>query len=187
VRYGLELLPVFTVFIALLAGFLFEKTNGPIFKALIPTILVAAVAVGYLSAYREIPITLQEAQTNSRDRVPLERALGSYLAALPHPATLLMYESGHVGALQQAGIPLRQVISEWAHPDWEGALIDPPGDADYVIACEGDPVSVALREHRAELPELLSFGTPGRPRCTIYKAAIGASAQSFRVSVGSER
>ena len=148
--------------------------------------LVAAVAVGYVSAYRETPITLQEAQTNSRDRVPLERALGSYLAALPHPVTLLMYESDHVGALQLAGIPLRHVISERAHPDWEGALIDPPGDADYVIACEGDPVSVALRQHRAELPELLSFGTPGRPHCTIYKVTIAVSAQDFRVSMGSE-
>ena len=53
--------------------------------------LAVAVSVGYLSAYRETPITLREAQVNSRDRVPLERALGSYLATLPHLAALLMY------------------------------------------------------------------------------------------------
>ena len=187
VRYGLELLPVFAVFIALAAAVIFERTNGASVKAATSCVVAVAVSVGYLSAYRETPITLREAQVNSRDRVPLERALGSYLAALPHPAALLMYESDHVGALQQAGIPLRQVISEWAHPDWEGALIGPPGNADYVIACDGDPVSVALRQDRVELPELLSFGTPGQSHCTIYKATMGASAQDFGASVGSER
>jgi hypothetical protein len=186
VRYGLELLPVFAVFIALVAGVVFERTHGASAKAVAPYVLVAAVAVAYLSAYREAPITLQEAEMNSRGRVPLERALGNYLAALPRPATLWMYESDHVGALQQAGIPLRYVISEWAHPDWEGALIGPPGNADYVVACEGDPVSVALREDRAELGELLSFGAPGQSRCTVYKASVGASAQDFGVPVRTE-
>jgi hypothetical protein len=186
VRYGLELLPVFAVFIALVAGVIFERTNGASAKAVAPYVLVAAVAVAYLSACRETPITLQEAQMNSRGRVPLERALGNYLAALPRPATLWMYESDHVGALQQAGIPLRYVISEWAHPDWEGALIGPPGNADYVVACEGDPVSVALREDRTELGELLSFGAPGQSRCTVYKASVAASAREFGVSVRTE-
>ncbi len=186
VRYGLELLPVFAVFIALVAGAVFERTRRGSLKAMTPYVLVAAVAMGYLSAWRETPIALQEAQMNSRDRVPLERALGNYLSALPRPATLWMYESDHVGALQQAGIPLHYVISEWAHPDWEGALIGPPGNADYVVACEGDPVSVALREDRAELGELKSFGTPGQSRCTVYKASVAASAQDFGVRVRSE-
>src|SRR5271170_4417394 len=77
VRYGLELLPVFAVFIALAAGVIFERTNGASVMAATSNVLVAAVAVGYLSAYRATPITLQEAQANSRDRVPLERALGN--------------------------------------------------------------------------------------------------------------
>ena len=186
VRYGLELLPVFAVFIALVAGAIFERINGARFKAVTPCVLVAAVAAAYLSAYREKPITLREAQVNSRDRVPIELALGSYLAALPRPATLLMYESDHVGALQQAGIPLRQVISEWAHPEWEEALKHPPGDADYIVACEGDPVSVAVRQRRTELPELLSFGTPGQSPCAIYKAPAYATARDLQVNMGSE-
>jgi hypothetical protein len=187
VRYGLELLPVFAVFISLVAGGILEQANGASVKAMTPYVLVGAVAVGYLSAWRETPITLQEAQMNSRGRIPLERALGDYLSALPRPATLWMYESDHVGALQQAGIPLRYVISEWAHPDWEGALIGPPGNADYVVACEGDPVSVALREDRAELGKLQSFGAPGQSRCTVYKASVAASAQDFGVPARTER
>jgi hypothetical protein len=124
---------------------------------------------------------------NSRDRVPMVRALGNYLATIPHHSILWMYESDNVGAIQQAGIPLRRVISEWVHPDWERALIDPPGNADYTVACEGDPVSAALRQHRTELGALFSFGSPGRPRCTIYKANQAASAQDFGASVGNER
>jgi hypothetical protein len=177
---------VFAVFIALVAGAIFERINGARFKAVTLCVLVAAVAAAYLSAYREKPITLREAQVNSRDRVPIELALGSYLAALPHPATLLMYESDHVGALQQAGIPLRQVISEWTHPEWEEALKHPPGDADYIVACEGDPVSVALGKGRAELPELLSFGTPEQPPCAIYEAPARATAGDLEVNMGSD-
>ena len=186
VRYGLELLPVFAVFIALVAGVILERAKGASVKAVTPYVLVAAVAAGYLSACRETPITLQEAQMNSRNRVPLERALGNYLSILPRPATLWMYESNHVGALQQAGIPLRDVVSEWAHPDWEEALIDPPGNADYVVACDGDPVSVALGEDRAQLGELLSFEAPGQSRCTVYKTSAGASAQDFGGSTRTE-
>jgi 4-amino-4-deoxy-L-arabinose transferase-like glycosyltransferase len=186
VRYGLELLPVFAVFVSLVAGVILDRSNGASVKAVTPYVLVAAVAAGYIAACRETPITLQEAQMNSRSRVELERALGNYLSALPRPATLWMYESDHVGALQQAGIPLRYVISEWAHPDWEGALIGPPGNADYVVACEGDPVSVALREDRAQLGELLSVDAPGQSRCTVYKASVAASAQDFGVLVKTE-
>jgi 4-amino-4-deoxy-L-arabinose transferase-like glycosyltransferase len=169
VRYGLELLPMFAVFIALATGLTFDRTSRASFQAVIRCVLVAVVAGGYLSAFRETPITLREAQVNSRGRVPIEQALGNYLAQLPRQATLLMYEAEHAGALQLAGIPLRQVISEAAHPDWERALIDPAGHADYVVACQGDPVSVAVREHGAELAELASISAPGQSRCTVYR------------------
>jgi len=171
VRYGLELLPVFAVFIAVVAGTVFKAAGHPVLKTAASWVLLAAVAAAYLSAYREKPITLREAQVNSRERIPIERALAGYLAALPQGATLLMYESDHVGALQQAGIPLRQVISEWGHPEWENALISPPGAADYVVACEGDPVSLAVQHRLAELPRIVSFGTDEKSRCSIYQAS----------------
>jgi len=186
VRYGLELLPVFAVFISLVAGLLLRaKREG--LRAVASYVLVGAAGAGCLMAYHDTPISLQEARMNSRVRVPLERALGGYLSALPRPATLWMYESDHVGALQQAGIPLRYVISEWSHPDWEGALMNPPGTADYVVACEGDPVAVALREDRAELGKLQAFGAAGESRCTVYKSSERASAELFGLPAGTER
>ena len=169
VRYGLELLPVFAVFSPLLAAFLAERVNEMAFRNLVWCVLIAIMAGSYLSAYRDTPITLREALVNSRGRIAIERALANYLGELPRSATLLMYEAEHAGALQQAGVPLRHVISEAAHPDWEWALLDPAPHADYIVACQGDPVWAAVRQHRSELTELVSISAPGQSRCTIFK------------------
>jgi 4-amino-4-deoxy-L-arabinose transferase-like glycosyltransferase len=170
VRYGLELLPVFAVFTATLAGFAAEPLSGKAAKAALWVILIAIVAISYVSVYRETPITLREAQVNSRSRIVMERALANALEGLPPSATLLMYGAEHPGALQQAGIPWRRVISEGEHPDWDWALLDPARHADYMVACVGDSVWAAIRSQRAALTELLSISVPGQSRCTIYKS-----------------
>jgi len=169
VRYGLELLPVFAVFTSVLAGFIADRVNESALKNAVWCVLLGIVAMGYLSVYRDTPITLREALVNSRGRVAIERALANYLGELPRSATLLMYGGEHAGALQLAGIPRRHVIAESEHPDWEWALLDPARSADYVVACQGDPVWLASRPHRAELTELLSVSAPGQSRCTIYQ------------------
>ncbi len=169
VRYGLELLPVFAVFPAILAGLVAERMSGKATQAALWVTLIAMVTTSYLSAYRETPITLREARVNSRGRAAMERALANALEGLPGSATLLMYGAEHPGALQQAGIPWRRVISEGEHPDWDWALLNPARHADYIVACQGDPVWAAVRPQRAELTELLSISVPGQSRCTIYK------------------
>jgi hypothetical protein len=88
---------------------------------------------------------------------------------IPPSATLLMYEAEHPGALRLAGIPLRHVISEAEHPDWEWAQLDPAHHSDYVIACQGDPVWAAVLHHHAEFTQLVSISAPGQSSCTIYK------------------
>jgi hypothetical protein len=169
VRYGLEILPVFAVFTSLLAGFIVSHVNESALKNAVWCLLLGTVAASYLSAYRDTPITLREALVNSRRRLAIERALANYLAELPHSSTLLMYSADHAGALQLAGFPRRHVIAESEHPDWEWALLDPVRSADHVVACQGDPVWLAVRPHRAELTELLSVSAPGQARCTVYK------------------
>ena len=169
VRYGLELLPVFAVFSAIFANFLVEYLNDV--RRWVPAwfILAALVASSYVSIYRETPITLREARVNSRTRISMETALANFLVRMPRDATLLMYLGEHVGALQRADIRLRRVISEGTHPDWEWALLDPGHHADFLIACQGDPMSMAVREHRADLEELLAINVPGQARCAIYR------------------
>jgi len=138
-------------------------------KLVVWALLALVVTASYLSTYAGVPITLKEAQVNARTRIVLENALAKFLAALPPSATLLMYQGEHVGALQKAGIPLRHVISEVSHPDWEWGLLDPAHHADFVIACKGDPVWMAARENRNELTELFSITVPGQARCTVYQ------------------
>jgi hypothetical protein len=169
VRYGLELLPVFAIFLAVLAGSLAEKASTTPMRVAVWCAVIALVAASYVSVYAKSPITLREARVNSRGRVALEQGLANVLVQIPPSATLLMYEADHAGALRLAGIPLRHVISEAEHPDWEWALLDPAQHADYVIACQGDPVWTAVRHHQAEFTEMVSISVPGQSRCTVYK------------------
>ena len=169
VRYGLELLPVFAVFPVILGSFLREKsTAGPIRIAATATLL-AIVACSYISVYAEKPITLREADTNSRDRNSLEQGLARTLVQLPPNSTLLMYEAEHAGALRLAGIPLSHVISEAEHPDWEWALLDPAHRADYAIACKGDPVWAAVQARASDFTSLITISAPWQASCTVYK------------------
>ena len=98
--------------------------------------------------------------------------------ALPPDATLLMYLGEHVGAVQQAGIPLKRVINEGNHrvwkqpfdPDglWERALANPAEFADYVVAFEGDTVWQAVQGR--QLQELVEVKVTEQPRAVLYRA-----------------
>ena len=170
VRYGLELLPVFAVFPALFAVYACERMLQARKRVVVWSVLSLLVAGSYLSIYATVPITLKEAEVNARTRMSLENALARFLETLPLSTTLLMYQGEHVGALQQAGIPLRNVISEISHPDWEWALLDPAKHADVIVAFKGDPVWMAARERRADLTEVMTIIVPEQAKCVIYRA-----------------
>jgi len=82
---------------------------------------------------------------------------------------LLMYTAAHAGTLQMADIPLRRVVNESNHPQWELALNNPASQADYVIAAQGDPVAESAARHRDTLLPLVVVTSSGQPRTTIYK------------------
>lgn len=206
VRYGLELLPVFAVFPALLADYATEAKaslpsdsersrpearlyrniarHQPTVSAMAWGLLGVVVGLAYVSAWRAAPICLQEARVNARTRVAMEDALADFLRRVPPSATLMMYQGTHVGALQRAGIPLRRVVSEIEHPEWDWALVDPAKHASFIVACTGDPVWTAVRQHRAELEQLLTITVPEQGRCSIYRpkqsegTPAGAAGQS---------
>jgi hypothetical protein len=89
-----------------------------------------------------------------------------------------MYVGDHVGAVERAGIPLRNTINEgnhrvWKQPTdpgglWERALADPPKYADYILAFEGDPVWEAV--HNLPLPEMVEIHVTGQARAVLYRA-----------------
>lgn len=116
------------------------------------------------------PLVLKEALVNSSTRVPFERNLALVLEELPPGAPILMQESDHIGALQDAGIPLKQTINETDYDSWHAALEDPAAHAQFVIAMAGDAVSRAVAEHPQDLEELDILCTTGQPCARVYRS-----------------
>jgi hypothetical protein len=179
VRYGLQLLPAFAAALAFLVHRA-ARSEGWQTRARVACVLglFALVAASYASIWRAGPVSLVEAQVNMRSRNQLEAQLATWLEKLPRDSTLLMYLGDHVGALQQAGIPLNHVINEGNHrtwrqpadPDglWERALANPAQYADYVVAFEGDSVWQAAQAQH--LQALVEIHTTGQARAVLYRA-----------------
>jgi hypothetical protein len=145
-------------------------------------VALALAAVCYGTIWHADPICYREAKINMRGRVALDGQLASWIKSLPSDSTLLMYLGEHVGALEQAGIPLQRTINEGNHrvwkqptdPDglWERALEHPEGYADYLVGFEGDPVwAAAKNQHLAALVEI---HTTGQPPAAIFKGRVQA-------------
>lgn len=176
VRYGLELLPAFAVFVALTFYFAIQLVQSRAFKFGAAAAVVVFVAASYASIW-SAPVSFGEAVTNSRTRIAVERELADFVKALPPDSTVLMYLGEHVGALQQAGVPLRRVINEgnhrtWKQPIdrdglWERALANPAKYADFVVAFEGDAVSTGAQKQ--DLVPLAVIHASGQPKATIYR------------------
>ena len=88
---------------------------------MVPMAAVLIVA-NSIFVLRARPLVFQEAVENSRTRIPFERTLSSWLRMLPPGKTLLMSTSEHIGAVQRAGIPLRNIINEGDYYEWGAAL-----------------------------------------------------------------
>jgi hypothetical protein len=193
-RYGLQLLPAFAVFVPLGIAYIIQlAAKPPFFKAswnrwtdaaTFLSILVLAMA-SYGMIWRADPICYREAATNMRGRVSLDRQLAGWIKSLPPDSTLLMYLGEHVGALEQAGVPLRRVINEgnhrvWKRPTdpeglWERALADPASYADFVVGFDGDPVWTAAENHR--LRALVEIHTTGQPPTAIFQGRVQTRGQ----------
>jgi hypothetical protein len=176
-RYGMELLPALALF-SLLAAAALERwlvareTSGasPLLgRVLQPLMLSLAVLNAVVMIYRT-PLVLKEALVNATTRVPFERAVGRAIDDLPPGVPILMHNSDHVGALQDAGIPLRQTINENDYDSWHAALEDPAGHAAYAVSFEGDPVAQAVAEHPQDLLELTILCGTGQPCARIYQS-----------------
>jgi hypothetical protein len=178
VRYGLQLLPAFSIAMALpiyLAA-RSESWNRRI-RVACAIVPIALVIASYASIWRATPACLREAQINMRTRNQLETQLASWLVRLPSNSTILMYLGDYVGALQFAGTPLSHTINEGNHrvwkqpsdPDglWEHALANPKQYADYAVAFEGDPVWQAV--HELHLVGIVEIHVTGQARAVLYR------------------
>jgi hypothetical protein len=177
VRYGIEMLPAFAVFTGVAACGLLHLASRRKTRAAITTVFFLLPAISYVQVLIAGPVSFEEAVVNSRTRIELESKVARQLEELPANSTFLMYVGGHVGALQQAGIPLARVINEgnhrpWKQPTdpeglWERALQHPAAYADYVIAFDADPV--AINVDHGEMTALAALTVNGQPQATIYQ------------------
>jgi len=185
VRYGLQLLPAFAVFVPMGISFIgqaarkrVEVSWGRWADGAVLLSVLAFSAASDAVIWRADPICYREAAINMRARVALDTQLAGWIKSLPSGSTLLMYLGEHSGALEQAGVPLRRVINEgnhrvWKQPVdpeglWERALADPAADADYAVGFEGDEVWAAARQWH--LPALVEIHTTGQAPAAIFQA-----------------
>ena len=170
VRYGIQLLPAVAVFVAAACYLAMSWARLPSWRRGVAAAAFALVAAAYLQAWLAVPVSLREAQVNSRDRLVLERALACRLQQLPSSATILAYVGEHSGALQRAGIPFRRTINEGNKPRFNWSLIAPGADADYVIGGAGDPVAAAVAANSRGLTPVAVLSAPGQWTVVIYRS-----------------
>ncbi len=129
-----------------------------------------AIALNSIAMMYFTPLVLKEGMVNSTTRLAFEAALARQLESFPPGSPIMMYTSDHIGAVQRAGIPLRQILSDSDFDSWRQALSDPAHQAAYIIAIAGDPTSQAIAAHPAHLTELTVLCTTNQPCARIYKS-----------------
>ena len=175
-RYGLQLLPMLSVSAGVIAAaaFLFGaagRHGGKLVAA-----ILALVVASYASVWRAEPLCLKEAQRNWQIRHTLDSSVERIVTRLPRNSRYLMDLGEHVGIMEEAGIPLRQVVNNENHrawkrptdPDglWERALADPSRYVNFVIAFEGDVVDRNV--NKSNLAALAELHATGQPHAIIY-------------------
>ena len=166
VRYGLQLLPAFAVFVALGCEFLrnFFRLRWIVAGASL------LIFLSYSSEWKSTPICLREARVNGAARMKFEQEVAALLSKLPASATLLMDCGAHSGAVQDAGIHCSRVIRETNSRQWQQALAQPARSADYLIAFPGDEVWLAARRNAAELELIGRIGSSGSNEVFLYRS-----------------
>jgi hypothetical protein len=179
-RYGMEMLPGLAIFgvlgvLALLS--LVGKVNpkrAELAMRIAQPVALLLVVLNLVGMTYRVPLVLQEAIVNSRGRLALEVPMAEQLQTIEPGLPVLIENSEYVGALQMAGIPLRQTIGPGDYYRWKAALEDPAKAAAYVYAVDGDPIRAAVLAHPAGLTSLAVICTTGKPCLRIYRSDVYA-------------
>ncbi len=170
-RYGMELLPALALFPFLLAAALLRNRH-PLAHRLFFPITLGLIVLNSIGMMHAVPLVLQEGIRNARTRIPFEASVADQLRSFPPGVPILMDTSAHIGAVQQAGLPLRQILDGGDRDSFQAALAAPAQHAAYIIAIAGDPVSEAIAAHPEHLTELTVLCTTGQPCARIYRSEV---------------
>lgn len=169
-RYGMELLPALALF-AVVPLWALErkwKHERPKLAQWMQPIALAIVAANMVVMIWRTPLVFKEAVVNSSTRIPFEAALATQLEMLPPGTPILMSTSDHVGALQRAGIPLKQIYG----PGDQTAMIDPARTVALVVGFAGDDVSKAVAAHPEGLTETMVMCHTGQPCARFWRSDV---------------
>ncbi len=178
-RYGMELLPALALFSGITLAIAEERVRarwGQWARLMEPVTLLLVLGNTVAMIYWK-PLVLKEAIANSLTRVPFEAAVGRELMKLPAGVPILMEVSDHVGAVQQAGIPLKQMVSEGDRDSFQAALAAPAAHAAYTISFAGDAVFSAVEKHPEGLTELTVLCSTGQGCARVYKSDVYGAAR----------
>ena len=177
-RYGMELLPVIAIFMAYALSELVSRMGKAHALAvrLGPGLAGMLIIVNLALMMHATPLVLKEAMVNSRSRIALEEPLAHQMQMFPRGAVILMENSDHVGALQTAGIPLRQTIGPSDYYLWKAGMADPARTAPYIVAVGDDDAAKAVKAHPDGLTVLAIVCASGQPCVRIYQSSRYAGA-----------
>jgi hypothetical protein len=179
-RYGMELLPALAVFTFLAAEYVQQRwlSSQSLLSRLFQPLVLVLIILNTVVMVRFIPLVLKEGLVNSTTRIALETSIARELQSFQPDVPILMSTSDHIGALQNAGIPLRRTLNEGDYVSWKAALDAPAEHAAYVIAIVGDPVAKAVNAHPEGLTEMTILCATGQPCARVYRSSLfGSSPQ----------
>ena len=198
-RYGMELLPAFAICTAVLFA-AFERrirtrrpklADGFFFATLVCILFNVFAMMGtfgtllqkvrgddnphtthvprWLSAP---PLVYDEAVVNSRTRIPFETALAKEMLRLYGGGTIMFDTNEHIGAVQDAMLPLKTLISPLDSQSFDRARQQPAKYASLVVALDGDPVAKAVAEHPEGLTEIEVLCNTGQSCARLYRSNL---------------
>ncbi|WP_419805854.1 ArnT family glycosyltransferase [Terriglobus sp.] len=116
------------------------------------------------------PLVFDEGVVNSRTRIPFEKSLAAEMNRAPADATIMFDTTDHIGAVQDAGIPLKRLVSPLDSQSFDAAKAAPAQHANIVIALDKDPVAAAVAAHPQGLSEIEILCHTGQPCARIYRS-----------------
>jgi 4-amino-4-deoxy-L-arabinose transferase-like glycosyltransferase len=170
VRYGIELLPAIAISAALLVNSVSDVRYSRKLERTVWALGIALIVISYAGDWYHTPISLREGRVNARTRMAFEAKLAGEIAKLPSGSRLLMVTGDHVGALQQLGFHLNNVVNEGNWGLWDQAMATPASEAQYVIALEGDAVWRAVQQHPQGLEKIAEVHSEGQPAAVLYRS-----------------
>lgn len=194
-RYGMELLPVLAIFtvIALAAAERWLRARSAkqadvfFFLVLVAILLNVVAMMGtfgtllqkvrgedanipkWLSAS---PLVFQEGVVNATTRIPFETSIAREMSRIGSADTIMFNTNDHIGAVQDAGIPLKRLVSPLDSQLFDKAAQAPAKYAKLIIAVDGDAVAKAVKAHPEGLSEIEVICTTSQGCARFYRSDI---------------